>query len=74
MLVEITNDIYVKSSMAHQAYKFVITHAHEIYGWTSLSIILHSRYPHIGGVTGDVQYDLATLAFKNGENLKIFIA
>ena len=28
--------------------------------------------PHIGGMNGDFQYDLATLAFKNGEQLEDF--
>ena len=28
--------------------------------------------PHIGGMNGDVQSDLATLAFKNGEQLEDF--
>ena len=30
------------------------------------------RAPDIGGMNGDVQSDLATLAFKNGEKLKDF--
>ena len=30
------------------------------------------RTPHIGGVNGDVQSDIATLAFKNGEQLEYF--
>ena len=58
--------------MTPQAYKIVSTHAHEISGWTILSIILHSREPHIGGTNGDVRSDLATLAFKNGEQLEDF--
>ena len=58
--------------MAPQAYKFVSTHAHEISVWKFLSIILHSHAPHIGGMNSDVQYDLATLALKNGEQLEDF--
>ena len=58
--------------MAPQAYKVVSTHAHEISGWTILSRLLHSRAPHIGGINGDVQSDLSTLAFKNGEQLEDF--
>ena len=67
-----TNDTCVKSSMAPQAYKVVSTHAHEISGWTILSRLLHSRAPRLGGMNGDVQYDLATLALKNVEQIKYF--
>ena len=41
LLVAMTNDTSVKSSMAPQAYKVVSTHAHEISGWTILSRLLH---------------------------------
>ena len=67
-----TNDTCVKSYMSPQAYKVVSTHAHEISGWTILSRLLHPRVPHLGGMNGDVKYDLATLAFKNGEQLEDF--
>ena len=56
--------------MAHQAYKVVSTHAHEISGWKILSRLLHSRSPHLRGMNGDVQSDLATLAPKNREQLE----
>ena len=62
----------IKSSMEPQAYKIVSTHAHEISGWTILSRIIHSRAPHLGGMNGDVQSYLSTLAFKNGEQLEDF--
>ena len=58
--------------MAPQAYKVVSTHDHEISGWTILSIILHSHVNHIAGMNVDVQSDLATLDFKNGEQLEYF--
>ena len=58
--------------MAPQAYKLFITHAHDISGWTILYRLLHSRAPHLGGINGDVQYNIATLAFKNGEQLEYF--
>ena len=58
--------------MSNQAYTFVSNHAHEISGCTILSRLLHSRAPQLGGMNADVQYDLATLAFKNGEQLKDF--
>ena len=58
--------------MKPQAYKVVRTHAHEISGWTILYKILHSRAHRLGGMNGEVQSDLATLAFKNGEKLKYF--
>ena len=67
-----TNDTCVKSSMAHQDYKFFSTHAHEISGWTILSILLHSRAPHLGRMDGDVKSDLATLDFKNVEQFEDF--
>ena len=38
-----------------------------------LSIIKHTQAPNIGGVNGDVQSNLATLAFKFGEQLENFI-
>ena len=58
--------------MEPQAYKVVSTHTHEISGWTILSRLLHSHAPHLGGMNDDVQSDLATLAFKNGEQLEDF--
>ena len=58
--------------MAPQSYKIVSTHAHEILGWTILSILLHSRAPNLGVMNGDVKYDIATLAFRNGEQLEDF--
>ena len=58
--------------MAPQAYKVFRTHAHDISGWTILSRLIHSRAPHLGGMNSDVQSDLTTLAFKNGEQLEDF--
>ena len=52
--------------MVPQANKVVNTNAHESSGWKILSILIHSCPPHIGGINGDVQSDLATLASKNG--------
>ena len=72
LLVKMTNDTFVKSSMSPQAYKVVGTHDHEISRWTILSRLLHSHSPHFGGMNGDVESDLATLAFKNGEQLEDF--
>ena len=67
-----TNSTCVKYSMGPQAYNFVSTNAHEISGYTFLSIVLHSRAPNLGGISGDVQSHLATLAFKKGEQLEYF--
>ena len=72
LLVEMTHDACVKSSMETQAYKVVINHAHEISVWTILSRLLHSRSPHLGGVNGGVQSNIAALAFKNGKQLEYF--
>ena len=58
--------------MAPQAYKVVRTHAHEISGWTIISILLHSRAHRLGCINGDLQSDLAILAFNNGEKLEYF--
>ena len=58
--------------MAPEAYKVVSTHDHEISGWTILSRIIHSRAPHLGGICGDIQSNVATLDFKNGEQLEDF--
>ena len=58
--------------MAPQAYKVFSTRSHDISVWNIISIILHSYAPHLGGVNGDVQSDLATLAFNNGEQLEDF--
>ena len=71
-LVAMTNDTCVKSCMEPQSYKVVNTHAHDISGWTILSIPLRSRAPHFWGMNGDVKSDLATLALKNGEELNFF--
>ena len=66
------NDTFLKSSVEPQAYKVVITHAYEISGWKIISTLIHSRAPHLGGMNGDFQSDLATLAFNNGEQLEKF--
>ena len=66
------NDTCVKSSMAPQTYKVISTHDNEISGWKILSRLLHSRAPHLGGTNGDVQSDLATMEFNNGEQLEYF--
>ena len=58
--------------MAHQAYKVVNTHAHEISGWKILSKIPHETAPHIGGINDDVQSYLSTLVFKNIKQLEGF--
>ena len=58
--------------MAPQAYKIFSTHAHETSGWIILSRLLNSRAPHLGGINGDIQSGLATLAFRNGEQLEYF--
>ena len=73
-LVAMTNDTCLKLSISPQAYKVVSTDAHEISGWTIISRLLHSRATHLGGMNGDVKYYLSRLEFKNGENLKIFMA
>ena len=39
---------------------------------TILSRLLHSRAPHLGRMNGDVQSDLATLAFKKGAQIEDF--
>ena len=61
-----TNDTRVKSSRETQVCKVVSTNTHEISGCTIIYRILHSSAPHLGGMNGDVQSDLAILAFKNG--------
>ena len=66
LLVTLTNDTYVKYSMANQAYNIVNTHSHEISVRKILSRLLHYCTPHIGGINCDVQYNLATLVFNNG--------
>ena len=58
--------------MAPQAYKVFSTHAHEISWCTILSRLLYLHAPHLGGTNVNVQSDLATLAFKNGEQPEDF--
>ena len=70
LLVAMTNDICVKSSMAPQAYKVFSTRSHDILGWNIISRFIHSHAPHLGGMNIDVQSDLSTLLFKNGEQLE----
>ena len=67
-----SNDTCVKHSMAHQAYRVVNTHDHEISGWTILSKLLHTRAPYFGDINVYVQSDLANLSFKNREHLEYF--
>ena len=72
LLVSMTNGTYVKFSMAPQAYKVFSTHTHEISRWKTISRLLNSWAPHLRGMNGDVQSDLATLVFKNGEQIEDF--
>ena len=58
--------------MGPQAYKVVSTHDHEISGWKIIYRLIHSRAPRIGGMNGDIQYDIANLVFKNKERLEYF--
>ena len=58
--------------MVPQAHNVVNTHAHKISGWKILSRMIHSRSPHLEGMNGDVQSDLDTLPFNNGEQLEDF--
>ena len=74
LLLDLKNYTCIKSSISNQVYKVFNTYAHEILGWTILSILIHERIPHLGGMNGDVKYDLSTLAFNNVEKKKIFIS
>ena len=58
--------------MEPQAYKIVSTRAREISVCSLLSRLIHSRAPFLGGMNGDVNSDLSTLAFNNGEQLEYF--
>ena len=58
--------------MEPQSYKVVSTYANEISGWNILSRLIDSSAPHLGGMNGDVQYYISTLAFKNGEKIEDF--
>ena len=53
--------------MDPQAYKVVTTHDHEILGRTIISRLIHAQSPNLRGIYGDFQYELATLAFNQGE-------
>ena len=48
------------------------THAHEISVRKILSGNIRASASHPGGTNGDVQYDLSTLVFNNGEQLEYF--
>ena len=65
MLLALTNDTDVKSSMAPQDYKFVKTHSHEIPGRKILSRIIHLRAPYLGAMNGVIKSDQTTLTFNN---------
>ena len=59
--------------MGTQSYKFAITHAHAISGWTILSKLLHAQSPYIGVLNGTVRSELYTLAFKKRYQLEGFL-
>ena len=65
LLVELTNNTYVKYSMEHQAYIVVNYHDHEISVWKILSRIIHARAYNPGGMNGDLQSDISTLESNN---------
>ena len=58
--------------MEPQAFKVVTTHTNKIFVCTILSITISDRYSHLGGMNVDVQPDLATLEFKQRENVEGF--
>ena len=58
--------------MDSKAYKDVNNHSHEISGRIILSRHLYARTTHLVGMNGVVKSDLATLAFKIGEQLEDF--
>ena len=70
MLTEMTNGTCVKYSMEPQAYKVVITHAHEIPVWKNIPRLFHEHATNLGGMNVDVHYELSTLEFNNGEQLE----
>ena len=67
LVVSMTNDTCVKSSIAPQVYKVFSAHAHEISVWKIISRLIHSHASHLVGINGGVQSNPATLAFKNEE-------
>ena len=58
--------------MAPHAYKVVNNHAHKISAWKFLYRIIRTRSPNLVGINGEVHSDLATLVFKNVEQLENF--
>ena len=72
LLATLTNYTYVKSYIETHSYKILNTYVHEISVWTILYVLIHLRAPHIGGMNGDVQYDLVTLEFDSREQLEYF--
>ena len=72
LLLAFTNDTCIKYSMVLQSYKFITTHDHEISVCNILSILLQELPPCIEGINIYFQFELATLAFKQGEKLESF--
>ena len=72
LLVEFTNYTCINNSLYLEGSKFITTYGHEISLCNLLSWLIHSHAPHLGGDTGGVHTDLATLFFKNGEHLEDF--
>ena len=72
LFVVLTNYTCVKSSISSQYYKVVTNYAHEILVRKILSRLLHAQAPHLGGISVDAESNIATLAFKNGEQLDDF--
>ena len=58
--------------MSPQVYKVVTTHDHKISVFNILSRLIHTQALNLGGANGDFQYDLATLASEQGEQLEFF--
>ena len=74
LLVAMTNDTCVKSSMATKSYKAVRTNDHEISGYNIFSRLLHSRGTHLGGTDGDVRSIYPFWRSRTENKLKNFIA
>ena len=44
----------------------------EISVWNILSRLLHALAPHLGGMNGDIKYELATLEFNKAKKIEGF--
>ena len=70
--MELTNAIFIKTSVSTEVYNVITNNAHENYGWTLIFFYFDAHAPHIDSDNGGLHTDIVNRAFKHGGNIEDF--